>query len=241
MAVNGMRKLLSLIRHAVDEYNMIDEGDKIAVGLSGGKDSTVLLCALSQLQKFYPKKFELVGIAIDPKFDKIEGDYSELKALCDSLDVPFVVKRTDLYEIIFEVRKESCPCSLCSRMRRGILHDTCKELGCNIIALGHHMDDAVETFFMNLLQNGRAECFSPMTYMSRKDLYQIRPMIYVREKDIYKYINQNPVPVFPKKCKADGFTTREDTKNLLADLSKKYKKLPQKVITALKKSHISGW
>lgn len=236
-----MQKVLSYIRRAVEEYNMIEEGDCIAVGLSGGKDSTVLLCALAQYRHFSPVNFTLKAIAADPCFNNQPTDYSQLAELCRRLGVPFTVKRTELYEIIFNVRKEKCPCSLCARMRRGILHDMCKEWGCNKLALGHHMDDAVETFFMNLLNGGSISSFSPVTYLSRKDLYMIRPMIYAREKDMFRVANALNLPVVKSKCPADGNTEREETKKLISELSHKYDKLPQKIITAMKNANISEW
>lgn len=236
-----MQKVLSYIRRAVEEYNMIEEGDCIAVGLSGGKDSTVLLCALAQFKYFSPVNFTLKAIAADPCFNNQPTDYSQLAELCRRLGVPFTVKRTELYEIIFNIRKEKCPCSLCARMRRGILHDMCKELGCNKLALGHHMDDAVETFFMNLLNGGSISSFSPVTYLSRKDLHLIRPMIYAREKDMFRVANALNLPIVKSKCPADGNTEREEMKQLISELSVKYKKLPQKIVTAMKNGEISGW
>lgn len=236
-----MQKVLSYIRRAVDEYGMINEGDCIAVGLSGGKDSTVLLCALAQLREFYPVKFTLRAIAVDPCFENQPTDYRQLAELCRRLGVPFSVKPTELYEIIFNIRKEKCPCSLCARMRRGILHDMCKELGCNKLALGHHMDDVAETFFMNLLNGGSATSFSPVTYLSRKDLHLIRPMIYAREKDMFRVSKALNLPVIKSKCPADGHTEREEVKSLISELSVKYKKLPQKIVTALRHGEISGW
>ena len=179
-----MKKLLSLVRAAVDRYDMIDDGDKIAVGVSGGKDSLALLYALARLRSFYPKHFEVIAITLDYRFGGMDGDYSEIQKLCDSLDVKYIVKKTDLWDVIFNIRKEKNPCSLCAKMRRGILHDTAKEYGCNKIALGHHLDDAAETFMMNLLNGGTIKCFSPVSFLSRKELYLIRPLIFAYEKDV---------------------------------------------------------
>ena len=170
-----MKKLLSLVRAAVDRYDMIDDGDKIAVGVSGGKDSLALLYALARLRSFYPKHFEVIAITLDYRFGGMDGDYSEIQKLCDSLDVKYIVKKTDLWDVIFNIRKEKNPCSLCAKMRRGILHDTAKEYGCNKIALGHNYDDAVETFVMNLFNEGRIGCFSP-------NIFSISPDVVVSDK-----------------------------------------------------------
>lgn len=236
-----MQKLLSLVRAGVDRYNMIEDGDKIAVCISGGKDSVVMLLCLINLRRFYPKKFELSAITIDPQFFGEPSDYSEIEKICRENDVPYLIKRTDLYNVIFEVRKESNPCSLCARMRRGLLHDSAKELGCNKIALGHHTDDAAETFIMNLFGNGRAECFSPVSYLSRKDLYMIRPMIFAYEKDIIRVMNKENVPIVKSRCPADEKTNREDTKKLLSELEKAYPALRQKIIGAMQRGNISSW
>ena len=171
-----MQKMMSHMRSAMQQYNMIDEGDKVAVGLSGGKDSVAMLVALANLRRFYPKPFDLTAITLDPCFNNEPGDYSALQSLCDGLEIPYILKRTELGKVIFETRKEKNPCSLCARMRRGALHDAARAAGCNKLALGHHMDDAAETFLMNLLNGGHIGCFSPVTYMSRKDITVIRPM-----------------------------------------------------------------
>lgn len=236
-----MQKLLSLVRAAVDKYNMIEDGDKIGVCVSGGKDSVVMLLCLANLKIFYPKNFDLCAITLDPQFNNECADYSEILAICDKHDIPYIIKKTELYHIIFEERKESNPCSLCARMRRGLLHDTAKELGCNKIALGHHLDDAAETFIMNLFGNGRAECFSPVSYLSRKDLYMIRPMIFAYETDITRVANKENVPIVKSECPADEKTNREDTKNLLAELEKRYPALRQKIIGGMQRGDISGW
>ena len=179
-----MQKLLGYVRCALDKYKMIDEGDNIAVAVSGGKDSVALLAALGAIRRFYPIKFSLTAITIDPCFNGQETDYSPIEKLCEEMEIPYIIKRTELGTIIFETRKEKNPCSLCARMRRGLLHDTTKEAGCNKIALGHHLDDAAETFMMNLFSGGRISCFSPVSYLSRKELYMIRPLVLARESII---------------------------------------------------------
>lgn len=236
-----MKKLLSLVRAAVDKYNMIDEGDKIAVGVSGGKDSLALLYAMAQLRSFYPKQFDIAAITLDYRFYNQNGNYSKIAELCEGLGVQYVVKSTDLWQVIFETRKETNPCSLCAKMRRGILHDTAKELGCNKIALGHHLDDAAETFMMNLTSGGRIGCFSPVSYLSRKDLYLIRPMVFAFEKDIIRAANSLNLPVVKSNCPADGATNRQSTKELLLRLEKSYPGLREKIIGALQRRGIDNW
>jgi tRNA(Ile)-lysidine synthetase-like protein len=236
-----MQKLLGYIRSAVQDYNMIEDGDRIAVGLSGGKDSVALLASLAKLRSFYPKKFDLVAITLDMRFGKEDTDYSALEKLCEDLDVPYVIKRTQLAEIIFDLRKESNPCSLCARMRRGILHDTAKENGCNKLALGHHLDDVAETFMMNLLRGGTVDCISPVTYLSRKDLYMIRPMIYARESDCARAARRGELPVVKSKCPADGVTAREQAKQLLNSLEKEYGDVRSKIIGAMQRKNINGY
>lgn len=236
-----MKKLLSLIRAAVDKYNMIDEGDRIAIGVSGGKDSVALLCAMARLKSFYPKNFDIVAVTLDYRFYNEDEDYSKIQELCDSLGVQYVIKPTELWQVIFETRKEENPCSLCAKMRRGILHDTAKELGCNKIALGHHLDDAAETFMMNLTNGGRIGCFSPVSYLSRKDLYLIRPMVFAYEKDVIKAVNSFDLPIVKSKCPADGVTNRQNTKELLCSLEKTYPGLRQKIVGALQRGNIDNW
>ncbi len=236
-----MRRIVSHVRAAVDDYNMIQEGDRIAVGVSGGKDSLVLLEALLRLKRFYPKHFTVVAITLDMRFYKENGDYSEIKKICDEYDAEYIVRPTDLYEIIFEVRKESNPCALCARMRRGMLHETAKEQGCNKIALGHHLDDAAETFIMNLLLESRVGCFAPVTYLSRRDITMIRPLIYVREREVEETVKRLQIPVIESKCPANEKTKREDIKNLLNDLSKQYGDVPEKIVGAMQRAGIDRW
>ena len=236
-----MQKLLGYIRSAVQDYNMIEDGDRIAVGLSGGKDSVALLASLAKLRSFYPKEFDLVAVTLDMRFGGEDTDYSALEDLCESLDVPYVIKRTQLAEIIFDLREESNPCSLCARMRRGILHDTAIENGCNKIALGHHLDDVAETFMMNLLRGGTVDCFSPVTYLSRKDIYMIRPMIYARESDCARAVRRGELPVVKSKCPADGVTAREQAKELLNSLEKEYGDVRSKILGAMQRKNINGY
>ncbi len=236
-----MQQLMSYMRCAIDKYNMIEDGDKIAVGVSGGKDSMALLVGLSELRRFYPKKYELITITLDPCFGGSEGDFSEISEMCRRLDIPYIIKRTELAKIIFENRQEKNPCSLCARMRRGSLHDIAKENGCNKIALGHHLDDAAETFMMNLLNLGQIGCFSPVSYLSRKDLYMIRPLIFATEKDVIRAVNHYNLPVVKSKCPVDKTTERENIKNLLKNLEKDYPALRKKIVGAMQRGEIDNW
>ncbi len=236
-----MKHILSLTRAATEKYNMIENNDRIAVGVSGGKDSVALLVSLAEMRRFYPKKYDIIAITLDYRFNNKDGDFSEISKLCEKYGIEYVIKKTDLYRIIFETRKEKNPCSLCAKMRRGLLHDTAKELGCNKIALGHHLDDAAQTFIMNLFQGGTVGSFSPVSYLSRKDLTLIRPFVFVREKDIEQAVRKNNLPVVKSKCPADKVTQREETKKLLSELDKKYPGINERIVGALEKSHIDKW
>lgn len=236
-----MRRILSRTRAAVDDYKMIKSGDKIAVGVSGGKDSVMLLKVLCELKRFYPEKFDVVAITLDMRFDNKDGDFSKISQMCEEYGIEYVIKSTELYEIIFNIRKENSPCSLCARMRRGILHDTAKELGCNKIALGHHLDDAAETFMMNLLIESRVGCFSPVTYLSRKDITMIRPLVYVREREIEQAVTRLNLPIVKSLCPANENTKREDAKNLLKTLSTEYGDVPEKIVGAMQRGEVSNW
>ena len=237
--MNNTKLLLSYTRRAVDDYSMINEGDKIAVGVSAGKDSLALLCALSQLRRFYPKKFELIAITVDMGFDGM--DFSPIKNFCEDLNVEYHVVPTQISKIIFDVRKESNPCSLCAKMRRGALHTAAKELGCNKVALGHHFDDAVETFMLNLFYEGRLGCFQPVTYLSRIDLHVIRPLIYMPEKDVRYFANKVELPVISSPCPADKNTERENMKQLLASIEKDNKGLRYRIFGAIQRGEIDGF
>ena len=236
-----MQILMSRMRAAMEKYNMIEDGDKIAVGVSGGKDSLALLYALSEMRRFYPKKYELTAVTADMKFFGEKTDFSEISALCERIGVPYTVKETEFYHIIFETRKEKNPCSLCARMRRGILHDVTRELGCNKLALGHHMDDAAETFMMNLLSGGRIESFRPVTYLSRKDITMIRPMIFATEKEVLSAARKMSLPTVESPCPMDKTSNRNEMKELLKSLEKDFPALKEKIIGGMQKGEISGW
>lgn len=209
------KPLLAKIRRASREYGLIQPYDKIAVGLSGGKDSTVMLYALSVLQKTLPIPFELQGISLDVGWN---NDYQIIGQYCQQLGIPFHLEQTNIGRIVYEERKETNPCSLCANMRRGAINHTAKALGCNKVALGHHLDDALETFLMSLVFEGRMHTFSPRTYLSRADITVIRPMIYVYEKDIITAARQLELPVVPNNCPADGITKRHTMKEELSRL-----------------------
>lgn len=234
-----MQKILSAVRKAVDEYGMIETGDRIAVGISGGKDSLLLLLALKELQRFYPKSFEVMGISIDMGFDGM--DYSPIQRLCDEIGVSYQVVKTDIAEIIFDLRKEPNPCSLCAKLRRGALNDAAKAAGCNKVALGHHHDDAVETFMMNLIYEGRIGCFSPVTYLDRTDVTVIRPMLYLTESEVRRIEKSVFLPVVKNKCPADGHTKREYVKNLLHDLEQEVQGTKVRIQHAMEKAELDGW
>ncbi len=233
------RRLLSFVRRAVDDYEMIAEGDRIAVGISGGKDSLALLAGLAHLRYFYPKKFELVALTVDMGFDGV--DFSAIEALCRELNVPYHVKKTEIARIIFDIRKEKNPCSLCAKMRRGVLHSTAKELGCNKIAFGHHFDDVVETFMLNLFHEGRIGCFQPVTYLSRADITLIRPLIYMPEKDVRYFANRENLPVVKSPCPADGHTEREEMKRLLDTLERQHKGIRHRIFGAISRGEVDGF
>lgn len=236
-----MQMLMSRMRAAMQKYDMILPGDKIAVGVSGGKDSVALLYALSQMRRFYPAEFDVAAITLDPCFGGVPADYSAIEKLCGEMGVEYIIRRTQLWELIFEVRKEENPCSLCARMRRGILHDEAKKAGCNKIALGHHLDDAVETFYMNLLKGGNIGCFSPVTYLSRRDITLIRPMIYADESEVAGAAKHEGLPVVKSKCPVDGATERQRTKELVKVLEKEYGAIREKTVGALERAGVDGW
>lgn len=226
--------MLSYMRRAVDDYNMIKEGDKIAVGLSGGKDSIVTMLTLANLRRFYPNHFDLIAITLDMGMDGF--DVTPLKKLCEENDVPYIVEKTHIAEIVFDIRKEKNPCSLCANLRRGILYDTAVKNGCNKVALGHHMDDVMETFFMSLICEGRIHTFEPVTYLSRKKIEIIRPMIYVPEQDVKRFIKKNNIEVVKNKCPANGNTKRQYMKDLIYKLDKDTLKARESIFGAITRS-----
>ena len=224
-----MQKILGKIRKICEKFNLIEENDKIAVGVSGGKDSLVLLSALKKLQSFYPKKFELIAISIDLSDGKM--DYGEVEKFCKAIDVPFHIEKTNVFEVIFDIRKEKNPCSLCANLRRGHLNSFAQKLGCNKVALGHHCDDLIETFIMSLFFEGRLSTLQPISYLSRTDLYVIRPMLFVEEKEIQELAKD--VPVVKNVCPADHHTQREEAKKILQTFEDKYPSSKEKLLNAI--------
>ena len=229
-----LQQLLSQIRKAIDDYHMIEEGDKIAVGISGGKDSLTLLNGLHGLQRFYPKNFELHAITVDLGFDNL--NLSEIQQMCDRLHIPYTILKTDIADIIFEQRKEKNPCSLCAKMRKGALNDAIKAAGCNKVAYAHHKDDVVETMLLSLIYEGRFHTFSPVTYLDRTDITVIRPLIYMNEADVIGYVNKNQIPVVKSPCPADGHTKREYVKELLKRLNQENPGVKERMFTAIQGS-----
>ena len=236
-----MQKILGYMRKAIQEFDLIQDGDKIAVGVSGGKDSLVLLEGLVRLKRFIGIDYEVTAITLDPRFGGIDGDYSSVEEMCQRLGVDSILKRTHIGEIVFDVRQETNPCSLCARMRRGALHDAAKEAGCNKIALGHNYDDAVETFVMNLFNEGRLGCFAPKSYLSRKDITMIRPLVFAPEKEVRNAAKRSGLEVVKSKCPADGHTSREETKRFLAERNKADKGFSDRIFGAVRRAGLDGW
>ena len=236
-----LKKLLSYTRAAIDKYRMINDNDKIAIGVSGGKDSLALLNIMAKLREFYPVKFDIMAITVDPCFNDANMDVSNIQKMCYDLNIDYIVKRTSLAKLVFDEFKAESPCSLCSRMRRGILHNIAKENNCTRLALGHHYDDAVETFLMNIFNGGRIGCFSPVSYLSKKDLFLIRPMIFCKERDIISFSTRNSIIVEKSKCPVDGKTERQNTKELINILEKSYPDIKQKIMGAMQRSNIDKW
>ena len=234
-----LQQLLSFTRKAVDEYQMIQEGDHIAVGISGGKDSLTLLYALHGLKRFYPNKFELSAITVDLGYE--EFDLDPVHELCQELGGPYKVVKTDIAHILFEERKESNPCSLCAKMRKGALNDAVKEMGCNKVAYAHHKDDIIETMLLSLIFEGRFHSFSPKTYLDRMDLTVIRPIMFVDEADVIGFKNKYNLPVVKSKCPVDGYTKRQYAKELVRQLNTEHPGAKNRMFTAILNGDIEGW
>ena len=237
--MDTLNAFTGIVRRAVDDYGMIEAGDRIAVGISGGKDSMVLLAAMKHLQTYYPKPFELSALTIEIGFPDM--DYTPVADYCREIGVPYIRIKTDIREIVFDIRKESNPCSLCAKMRRGALNTAMKEQGFNKLALGHHFDDAVETFMMSLLFEGRLNCFKPVTYMSRMDVTQIRPMVYAGELRIANLAEGLGLPIVHNTCPEDESSKRAEIKAMLAEMAKTYPDLKSKVFGAMQRLPLDGW
>lgn len=233
------QQLLSLTRKAVDEYHMIDENDRIAVGVSGGKDSLTLLCALNGLRRFYPQKFEILAVTVNLGFGNL--NLEPVASLCQKLEVPYEIIDTQIAEIIFQERRESNPCSLCAKMRKGALNEAVKKLRCNKVAYAHHKDDMVETMLLSLIYEGRFHSFSPRTYLDRMDLTVIRPLMFVDEADIIGFKNKYQLPVAKSPCPVDGYTRREYVKQLLRQLNSENPGVKNRMFTAILNGRCPGW
>lgn len=234
-----LQQLMSLARQAIDDYHMIENGDRIAVGISGGKDSLTLLYALHGLMRFYPQRFTLCAVTVDLGFDNLHLE--QIKQLCDELDIPYHIVRTEIAQIVFETRKESNPCSLCAKMRKGALNEAMLAAGCNKIAYAHHKDDVIETMMMSLLYEGRLHTFQPVTHLDRTGITVIRPLIYLNEADIIGFVRKNQVPVVKSPCPMDGHTRREYIKQLIRNLNLENPGVKERMFTAVQNSQLDGW
>jgi len=234
-----MKQILSRLRRAVEDYHMIEAGDRIAVGVSGGKDSLAALLAMNSLKRFYPKPFYLEALTIDMGFDNM--DFSPIADLCREHDIPYRIEKSEIKQIIFDYRKEENPCSLCANLRRGAMCTAAKQNNINKIVYGHHFDDVVNTFFLSLFFEGRINCFAPVTYLERMEVSVLRPLIYVEEKSIKRYTKAENLPVVTSTCPADKHTKRQYIADLLSDLDRENHGLKQRIFTALQNSGIKGW
>nr|WP_318685100.1 ATP-binding protein [uncultured Acetatifactor sp.] len=234
-----LQQVLSYVRKAADDYHMIEENDKIAVGISGGKDSLTLLYALSSLRRFYPMRFDIHAVTVDLGFDNL--NLEKIHTLCGELQVEYTIIKTDIAKVVFEDRKETNPCSLCAKMRKGALNQGIKAAGCNKVAYAHHKDDVVETMLMSLIYEGRFHTFSPVTYLDRMDLTVIRPLMYMNESDVIGFVNKYNVPVVKSPCPVDGHTKREYVKNLLRQLNLENPGVKERMFTAIRKGNMKGW
>ena len=234
-----MQKLMSQVRKCVRDYDMLQPGDRVAIGVSGGKDSLVLLRLMAELRDHSPIPFTLHAVTLDMGYE--EMDFSPVADLCGRLNVPYTVKQTQIREIVFDIRKEENPCALCAKLRRGILNDAALELGANKVALGHHYDDAIETFMLSMVYEGRLSSFLPVTYMDRTGLTLIRPMLYLHEKTVSNFAVKEALPVVHNPCPADKNTKREDMKALLYELEGRYPGLKDNIFGGLQRSPLPGW
>ena len=236
-----MKSVEGRVRKACDYYDLIDDGDSIAVGVSGGKDSLAMLYALSSFIRYSPKKFKLTAIIIDPGFNNTDTDYTPVTSICDTLRIPVYIRRSNLGEVIFDIREEKNPCSLCARMRRGILHDMTLAAECNKIALGHNMNDSVETLFLNLFHEGRFESFKPKTYLSRKKITLIRPLVLCEEKQLLAYVKYHKLPIIKSRCPVDGYTERENIKRFITEKEYEYPGFLNRTFYSMQRDGISGF
>lgn len=238
-----MQRILGYMRKAVEEFDMIQNGDRIIIGVSGGKDSLMTLIGLSELRRFIGIDYEIVGVTIDPCFGGEPGDYSSVERICAERGIEYHIIPTDIAEVVFDLRKEPNPCSLCAKMRRGALHNTANSMGCNKLALGHNLDDAVETFMMNLTREGRVGCFAPVSYIGRRKISVIRPLVLAPEKEVMQAARQIGLSgdIVKSKCPEDGHTARQEMKELLREMEKTNRGVTNRIFGAMRRSKVDGW
>lgn len=239
--MGAMQRLEGLARRAMQSYGMIEAEDRVCVAVSGGKDSVALALVLAHLSRYYEHPFSVQALTLDPCFEGKQTDYTPVARLFEAENIPYTVQRSDIGRIVFESRKEKNPCALCAKMRRGALHTKAKELGCNKIALGHHLDDAIETFFMNLLGQGTLGCFSPVTWLSQKELTMIRPFVLAEEREVAGAVREKDMPVVRNACPVDGMTERANTKTFVQQKVREDKAFRQKILGAMQKANLDGW
>ena len=236
---SALNEFTGTVRRAVDDYNMIEDGDRVAVGVSGGKDSMLLLAAMKHLQSFYPKHFDVEAITIELGFDGM--DFSPVAEFCRQADIPYTCLKTDIKEIVFDIRKEDNPCSLCAKMRRGAINDAIRQRGISKLALGHHFDDAVETFMLSLLFEGKLGCFRPVTFLDRSGVTQIRPLIYAGEQKIAHIAAELELPIVENPCPMDKTSKRHEIKELLAMMGQQYPDMKSKIFGSMQRLPLPGW
>ncbi|MCD8004559.1 MAG: tRNA 2-thiocytidine(32) synthetase TtcA [Oscillospiraceae bacterium] len=234
-----MQEILSRMRRCIEDYDMLQPGDRVAVGVSGGKDSLVLLAALARLREFYPRPFDLEAVTLDLGLEGM--DFSPVADWCRGQGIPYTLKKTEISRVIFEVRRDKNPCSMCAKMRRGALNGVLREMGISKVALGHHFDDAVETFYLSLFYEGRLSCFQPVTYLDRTGVTQIRPLLYCGEGHIRTVAQREGLPVVPNLCPADGATRRQEVKDLIAQLSRRYPRLKDYTFGVMQRLPLPAW
>lgn len=233
-----MQRLVGLMRRCAEDYKMVEPGDRIGIGVSGGKDSLALLVLMSELRRHCGIDFYLEAVTVDLGFGM---DFSPIQKLCDELEIPLTIVKTEISKIIFDYRQEKNPCSMCAKMRRGAINQALLDRGLNKLALGHHFDDAVDTFVMNLIYEGRIGCFQPVTDLDRTGIVQIRPMLYIHEKTIESFAQRMELPIVQNRCPVDKRTKREEIKQLVYDLSAKYPDLKERIFGAMQRLPLAEW
>ena len=239
--MGAMQRLEGLIRRAVQDWQMIENGDSICVGVSGGKDSVALTLALARLARYHEKSFTVKALTLDPCFSGVETDYSPIEKLFASYSIPYTVQRTNIGHVVFDIRQEKNPCALCANLRRGALHTGAIQMGCNKVALGHHLDDVIETFYMNLFGEGRIGCFAPITWLSQKEITLIRPLVLAEERQVINAVNDLKLPIVKSRCPVDGDTERASAKEFVRGRTKQDPAFRQKTLGAMQKSDIDHW